>query len=101
MTLQEFVIDTFAANMIEFDDAKVKSMEDEITKYARKKAAGQQSIEISDDEIRQFILNSKELLEKLEKEAKERRERKIEETLKAKEKKERKASEEDQMYQLF
>lgn len=72
MTLQEFIIDTFAENMIDFDDDKVKAMEKEITEYARKKKTGGNCVAISDGEVREFILNGKELLEKLDSEKKER-----------------------------
>lgn len=105
ITLKEFIMDTFTANTIEFDDQKVKDMEKEITKYARDKAAGQQSIGIADDEIRQFILDSKPLLERLKNEREQLKQRSAElnkeiEQKKAKEK-ERKASEDSQMYSLF
>lgn len=113
ITLKEFIMDTFSKHMIEFDDEKVKNMEKEIEKYARKKAAGERSIGIADNEIEQFIVDSKDLLEKLEKETKERKERlereererkeagrkKHEEIVRQREEKER--ASDSQMYSLF
>lgn len=110
MTLQEFIMDTFAANMIEFDEQKAKDMEKEITNYAKKKARGSSSVAISDEEIREFILNSKDMLKRLdedrkkqekenEKRNKEQQQRWAEMRSKAREEKE-KASD-SQMYSLF
>ncbi len=68
MNLKEFIIDTFIANSIEWDDSKVSDMSEKIEDYARKKASGSRCIAISDDEVRQFIIDSRELLENMARE---------------------------------
>lgn len=108
MNLKEFIIDTFIVNSIEWNDGKVDEMSKQIEDYARKKADGSRCIAISDDEIRQFIIDKRELLEKMAKEKAEAEARRIafEEEKKAREKelkeqkRREKAEEEKQPYQL-
>ena len=71
MTLKEFIIDTFAENMIEFDDGKVEAMIKEITGYAKQKQNDGCAV-LDNEEVRQFILDKKSLLEKMDQERKER-----------------------------
>ena len=108
MNLKEFIIDTFIANSIEWNDGKVDEMSKQIEDYARKKADGSRCIAISDDEIRQFIIDSRELLEKMAREKAEEKAKRLasveEQKAREKELKEQrrreKAEEEKQPYQL-
>lgn len=97
MELREFIMDTFSANYIDFDDKKVDQMEEDITEYARKKASKSHSIAVSDDEIRQFILDRRELMEKAKAREKEMKAREKEEKER---KRKEEAENENKPYQL-